>query len=368
MTLKLGMVGCGRISHAHGIATQRIGADKVRFTACMDVREESAAAFAKAYGCDRTYTDLARMLRDEELDGVVLATWPAQHREQIQQVAAAGHRFILCEKSLASSRDDVLAIWEIAQSKRLTVVEGFMYMHHPAIRLADRMVRDGSVGQVDWVRSASSFFFPEVASGDDPSRSWRFRKETGGGVPFDLTCYPVSACARYAGSLPKFVQGTSSLSPTYGTVNRLFGSITYESGCVGIVESSATAMFNQEIQINGSSRLVHLKDAFTPAGNAVVLEKHARKFAHVDERTHLVEVPLPVQDDLSTFYSYQPQLEHFLKVVGGEEAGHPSLAASVVNVLTLDALLLSAQRRQAVEIDVPPDVRASWAPALAASS
>ena len=101
MTVRLGLIGCGRISHAHGIAVGRIGAYKVRFVACSDVRQE--AAFARAYGCDKAYDDAAQMLAEEKLDAVVLATWPAQHREQVEMCLEAGHKFILCEKALATS-------------------------------------------------------------------------------------------------------------------------------------------------------------------------------------------------------------------------------------------------------------------------
>ena len=44
--VKLGIVGCGGISHAHGIAANE-NAEKVRFVACCDVQAERAAAWAR---------------------------------------------------------------------------------------------------------------------------------------------------------------------------------------------------------------------------------------------------------------------------------------------------------------------------------
>lgn len=366
MTIKLAIVGCGRISHAHGIAARRLGNDQVRFVACSDVRPEAAAAWAREYGCERHYASSEEMLERERVDGVVLATWPAQHREQIAAVARAGHRFVLCEKSLASSREDALAIWDIARRHDMTIVEGFMYVHHPAIERIDDFVRSGAAGRIDWVRSASSYLFAETSAGDDPGRSWRFRTDTGGGVPYDLTCYTVNACIRYAGGLPTRVHGIRSFSARYGTVNRLFGTIEFDNGCVGVIESSATAMFNQEIQVNGSQRLIHMSTAFTPPGDATVTERFARKPMHVEETAHRIEVPLPLQDDLPTFYSYQLQMDRFVRTIRGDAAPHPSLASSIVNVLTIDALLLSGQEERAVDVDIPENVRQSWLPALAA--
>ena len=62
--LRLGIVGCGSISHAHGQAAQSI--PDVRFVACCDIREEIAQAWAAQYGCDAVYTDYEAMVRQEE--------------------------------------------------------------------------------------------------------------------------------------------------------------------------------------------------------------------------------------------------------------------------------------------------------------
>jgi predicted dehydrogenase len=44
--------------------------------------------------------DYRQMVRKERSDGVLLATWPNQHREQIEQCLAAAVKRILCEKAL----------------------------------------------------------------------------------------------------------------------------------------------------------------------------------------------------------------------------------------------------------------------------
>ncbi|MFV0334163.1 MAG: Gfo/Idh/MocA family protein [Tropicimonas sp.] len=196
MTVRLAIVGCGRISHAHGIAAQRIGPDKLRLVACADIDPDKARDFAETYGCEAHYGDPAAMYAAGGFDGVVLATWPAQHLEQVTQALDAGIRFILCEKALATSGADAAEIWRRAKAAGTTVVEGFMYLHHPLIKTLEAELATGVAGPVDWVRSTSSFLFPEAADGTDPGRSWRFKTDTGGGVPWDLLCYPVNACGR----------------------------------------------------------------------------------------------------------------------------------------------------------------------------
>ena len=111
--VKLGMVGCGGISHHHAQAAMKMtGANTVAFIACCDIREEVARSWADQYGCDGVYTDYERMIGEEDLDGVLLATWPIQHRDQIERCLAAGAGNILCEKALTLTGDEAVEIWD----------------------------------------------------------------------------------------------------------------------------------------------------------------------------------------------------------------------------------------------------------------
>lgn len=365
MTVRLGLIGCGRISHAHGIAVGRIGADKVRFVACSDVRQEAADAFAKAYGCDKAYDDAAQMLAEEKLDAVVLATWPAQHLEQVEMCLKAGHKFILCEKALATSGEDAVRIWDLAKAHGATIVEGFMYLHHPMIAKLNDLVENGEIGEIDWIRSCSSYYFPEVAAGDDATRSWRFKKETGGGVPWDLACYTVNAVSTYAGRLPEKVSAMGTFSPNYGTVNRIFGSIAYEGGRTGVIESSAGATFNQALEIHATKRTLHLETVFTPPGDTIVRELTTLKPSHIHVKEHAVASPLPLQDDLPAFYCYQAQMESFLKVIAGAAKPLPALSHSVVNVITIETMIRSMIEEKTLAVEIPDRIRAAWTAELA---
>lgn len=359
MTIRLAMVGCGRISHAHGIAATRIGADTVRFVTCSDVNADNARAFAETYGCDSYFGSPTEMYAKGGFDGVVLATWPAQHLEQVTEALEAGMRFILCEKALATSAEDAAEIWRRANAAGATVIEGFMYLHHPLIKRLEARLASGDAGPIDWVRSTSSFFFPEAAESNDQTRSWRFRKSTGGGVPWDLLCYPVNACGRYAGTLPMHVSANGTHSAKYGTVNRIFGTIAYEEDRFGVVESSACAMFSQELEIHGRTRVFRIDTVFTPPGDAEVEELHAPKFSHVNKTAHAVPSDLPLQDDLPSYPAYRHQLEHFLAVVDGQETlPLPDLASSAVNVAVIEALVESLESGgNRVEVKIAADLR-----------
>src|SRR5262245_29821344 len=92
--VRIGLVGCGGISHLHARAA---------IVACCDIRRDVAETWARRYGCERAYGDDEAMLREHDLDAVLLATWPAQHHQQVLHCLRAGVRNILCEKALATT-------------------------------------------------------------------------------------------------------------------------------------------------------------------------------------------------------------------------------------------------------------------------
>lgn len=356
MEKRFGIVGCGRISHAHGIASQRLDG-AVRFAACADISRDAAGAFAAAYGVNRTYTDYAEMLKEEDLNAVIFATWPAQHREQLETAIKSGVKYILCEKALAMTGEEALEIWQMANDAGVTIVEGFMYTHHPVISKLDELVRREESGEIDSVRATFHLRLPDVAS-DTPT--WRQRKETGGSVPYDRTCYPVNACQRYADALPKRVSAHCDTSNNYDTITRLYGMVTYENDRIAIIESSNEAVFNEVLELTCANRVYSLNVPFTLPGDGLIREFEALKFSHVKEHEHVVKSPLPLQDDLPTYHAYTPQLANFLATVEGKKAPSPRLIDSVVNSYTLDALVRSGLDKRMIEIELPDSVRDAW--------
>ena len=288
------------------------------------------------------------MLRDHELEGVLIATWPTQHREHILGCLEAGARAILCEKSLTLTSAEALEVWSAASAVEALVVEGYMYRHHPAFRLLEEVVTGGEIGEVDSIRAAFSLFDPSEAAGDDPARDWRQRADLGGGVPWDLAGYCVDACNRFAASPPLRVSAVAGRSKRYSTIDRLFGLIEYENGRVGIVESSKRSDFDHQLRIDGARGSALLDVAWRIEGDTEVLLSKSTGWGIVET----TRIPVAEVDP------YRLQLDHFARAARGEGAAVPTLFESVVTACALDALLASAAEQTVVSVDVPGVVAA----------
>jgi predicted dehydrogenase len=106
-------------------------------------RERLATSFPGARATD----ELDRLLQDDELDAVVLATPVPTHAELAVRVAQAGkHCFV--EKPLATNVADAQAAVAAAESANRLLMVGHLLEYHPAVARLKQLVDDGELGQL----------------------------------------------------------------------------------------------------------------------------------------------------------------------------------------------------------------------------
>jgi xylose dehydrogenase (NAD/NADP) len=357
--LRFGLVGCGGISEAHGKASQ--GLDSFAFVAAADNRLENAQSWSERFGPVPVYDDYIAMVKAQQLDGVLLATWPSQHREQIEELIAAGVRVIVCEKALALDSQDAIGIYESARASGTRVIEAYMYRYHPSMVETVARVRAGAVGTIDYITANFNAFDPEDSDGKDANRNWRQIKELGGGVPHDFLCYCVDFVGEIANSLPVKVNAMQRHSRQYGTVNSLFGEVHYENDVVALVNSTKRSVFFQQAQVHGTDAILTVPLAFTNWHNPpldLVVEK---KFGFPEQKSIQVDDGYGPDADLKRVGVYRSQLIRITKFLEeeGEDRGD-GLARSCVGVAVKDALLRSAELGRAEDVQIPGRVASEY--------
>ena len=109
--LKVGVIGVGNISNEHIKAY--LNNPRVELYAFCDINEKQLALMAEKYGVTRTFTDKDEMLALPELDAVSVCTWNSQHAPCTIAALNAG-KHVLCEKPMATTVEDALAMKEAA--------------------------------------------------------------------------------------------------------------------------------------------------------------------------------------------------------------------------------------------------------------
>jgi D-apiose dehydrogenase len=138
-------VGAGYFSRFHYDAWQRI--PEARIVAVADLDPTRAQEAASRFGIERTYTDFRRMLDSERPDFVDIITPPGSHLEICAEAARRGVA-VICQKPLAPTYEEAVHIVETVETSgtRFMVHENWRWQ--PWYREADRLIRDGVLGEV----------------------------------------------------------------------------------------------------------------------------------------------------------------------------------------------------------------------------
>src|ERR1700694_6200790 len=92
-----------------------------RLCGCAEPAAGRLAAFESQYPSARAYADYKRLLRDGDVDAVIVATPTSTHREVTEDCLRAGVH-VLVEKPLASTVADAEAVSALAAETRRTLI------------------------------------------------------------------------------------------------------------------------------------------------------------------------------------------------------------------------------------------------------
>lgn len=159
--IRVALIGTGQISlanHLPGIGRCRDAA----VTALCDTSEAALARAAQASGITRTWTDPAALVREADVDAVVVATPNVSHHA-IAMAAIARGLHVLCEKPLAMTLAEARSMAGAADAAGVRHMTAFTYRFVPGMRYLQHLVKDGYIGQpwhfraqrfMDWGRQS----------------------------------------------------------------------------------------------------------------------------------------------------------------------------------------------------------------------
>ena len=131
-------------------------------------------------------------MQDPAVDIVAIATPNRLHAPMaLAAIAAAKH--VYCEKPLATTLDDAIAMTRAAASAGIVTVVGFNYLRNPLIATACEIVQSGEIGTLTGFRGIHAEDF--MADPDAPF-SWRCEPAEAGGALADIGSHILSV-ARY---------------------------------------------------------------------------------------------------------------------------------------------------------------------------
>jgi scyllo-inositol 2-dehydrogenase (NADP+) len=190
----LGKMGLSHLSiaNAHPDIELRCVCDTSRYL--LDVLQK--------YTGVRTYTDFARMLREEELDCLFVAT-PSKYHADIVGAALQRNLHVFCEKPFALEPEAGYRLAELAERKGLVNQVGYHYRFVASFNEAKRLLDRKLIGDLHHVRVEA--YGPVVLR--RKGVTWRSQKSEGGGCLFDYACHAIDM-TNYLVGRPGAVSGT----------------------------------------------------------------------------------------------------------------------------------------------------------------
>jgi 1,5-anhydro-D-fructose reductase (1,5-anhydro-D-mannitol-forming) len=246
-SLRWGLIGASTIAAEHMIGAIRAnGGD---FVAVMSASADRGKAFAAEHKIRRSTTDLAELVRGDDIDAVYISTTNELHRDQALAAANAG-KHVLCEKPLALTLADARAIVHACRARGVILGTNHHLRNAATHRAMREAISEGRIGRPLFARVFHAVYLPPHLQG------WRIdNPEAGGGVILDITVHDADTL--------RFVLGAEPVAVSAMTSRGGMAHETLEDGVMGVVRLS-----------NGV--LAQFHDAFTTRYTTTGFEVHGQ--------------------------------------------------------------------------------------------
>jgi predicted dehydrogenase len=328
----IGTWGRNLVTHVQGKS------EALRFVAGATRTPAKAADFCAQHGV-RLLDSYESVLKDPEVDAVVLATPHSRHCEQIVAAARAG-KHVFTEKPLGiDARSAAEAVAACAQHQ-VTLAVGYNWRFQPALAEAKRMLEDGRLGKL--LHLEGNFCGPSAYR--FALEHWRHdRDEVPAGGMTGRGVHVVDAMLYLAGPISSLFAQSDRLAQASGaddTTSMLFRFAGGATGYLGTVIATAETW---RLQIFGAK-------GWLEVGDVEHLHTWSMKAAFVDP-AHLERKAPPQVLTFPEASTERAELERFahaaaarrpIAVPGGDE---------VHNVAVLEAIVRSAREGRRISLE-----------------
>lgn len=195
-TIHLGVIGCG--SRMRGVLDQLCKAtDRVKIVALCDPDDAAISATRQYFNHEAAvHSDYPDLVRDPSINWVMIGSWNCFHASQAIAALAAG-KDVFCEKPLATTFDDCLAIRAAWLSSQRSFTIGFTLRYSPHYVRIKELLAAGAIGDL------ISFEFNETlpfAHGGFIHADWRRQTANAGPFLLEKCCHDIDLANWFTGS------------------------------------------------------------------------------------------------------------------------------------------------------------------------
>jgi predicted dehydrogenase len=283
------------------------GSDAIRFVAAATRTPDRARGFAEEHRL-RLHESYEAVLRDAEVQAVVLATPHSQHADQIVAAAEAG-KHVFTEKPFTLSVDGARKALAACMEHGVTLAVGYNWRFQPAMQELRRRVRDGRLGRI--LHIEGNFSGPGIYR--FPDDHWRQQPEEGpaGGMT-GRGVHVIDAMIHLAGPIDQVSAQSARLVDDRGVDDTTSMLLRFEQGATGYLGTVIATAEHWHLHVFGSR-------GWARVGGVEHLPTWSLSLGEVDPDDPFVNRPLE-EVTYASVSTERLELEHFARAA---EAGTP---------------------------------------------
>ncbi|WP_408007811.1 Gfo/Idh/MocA family protein [Pseudalkalibacillus sp. A8] len=177
--MKIGIMSFAHM-HAYSYAEGLVNLRGVNLTGISDKNEKRGKEAADRFGAIYYQSDKA--LLESDIVAVIVCSENVRHKEMVIQAARA-KKHILCEKPLATTKEDALEMIRTCNEEGVKLMTAFPVRYSAPIQRLKSYVEEGCLGEILSVRTTNR--------GQNPGNWFIEEKDSGGGAILDHTVHMI---------------------------------------------------------------------------------------------------------------------------------------------------------------------------------
>ena len=231
--MKAAVIGCGGMGSGHAAKAQDLGLELVGF--CDEI-ESSAARLRNTIGTGYVTTDSGRIMRDDSIDLVIIATHHDAHHPLAVAAAQAG-KHLLVEKPMCVTHAQAVDLAEEVEKAGVKLVVNCKFRIAPTVQQAREFIPRPRLSHGQLAMDNYALKEPGTSS------SWLWDKDDGGGLLISTAVHTIDLLSYLMGGAADRVYAEGKVFDSRnkgdaGYPDALVGTIQWQSGGLSTVIST----------------------------------------------------------------------------------------------------------------------------------
>ncbi len=250
--ITVGIIGAGRIGKVHATSITT-GIPNARIKTIADpFMNPKTAAWAKSIGIKNVTKDYKDILKDKEIDAVLICSSTDTHSKISLEAIKAG-KHIFCEKPIDHDVAKIKKVMEALKGSKIKYQVGFNRRFDHNFEAVANAVKEGKIGNPQIIK---------ITSRDPEPPSPEYVKVSGG-MFLDMTIHDFDMVRYLSGSevTEVYVQAANLVDPAIGKagdVDTAIITLKLKNGAIAVIDNCRKAVYgyDQRAEVFGSKGMI----------------------------------------------------------------------------------------------------------------